>query len=107
VAIKTYIATSVMLYGVPDEHRAANGNCQYTIVVRAKNQKRVVELIGGGCTLAHLRDFCGIHLASDKHLAIPQKDEVIYYSVERAKQGYVGKWFEYEKKESKNTSKAP
>lgn len=79
--MKTYIANSVWLYGVEDRFRASNGNCQFTIVVRAKNQKRVAELIGGNCSLHHLQKFCGIRLASDAHANIPNRDNVIYYYV--------------------------
>jgi hypothetical protein len=93
---KTYLANSVLLRRVPDEHRASNGNCQFTIVVRAKSQKQVAELIGPGCSLGDLRDFCGIHEAGPKHASIPQRDGVIYYHVEHTKHGYVGKWFEYQ-----------
>ena len=95
--MKTYIANSVFLYDVEDRYRGHNGNAQFTIVARAKNQKRVAELIGC-CSLSHLRNFYGIHEASGKHAGIPKKDDTIYYFVENTKNGYVNDWFEYSPK---------
>jgi len=92
-AIKTYISCSVFLPDVPAAHRSSNGNCQYTAVVRAPTKKRVAELLR--TSYGQLVNFHGCHEAGSLHLAIPKKDEVIYYLVEHAKTGFVGKWFEY------------
>ena len=92
--MKTFIALSVWLSNVPDEHRASNGCCQYLIVVRSKSKKRVCELLD--CSYSHMNNFCGLHEDDQpKFTNIPQKDEVIYYLVEHTKHGYVNKWFEY------------
>lgn len=91
--MKTFISLSVFLFKVPKEHRASNNNCQYTVVVRAKTKKRVAELLE--VSQHALRTFHGCEIASPKHAAVAQKDEVIYYFVDSTKNGWVGKWFEY------------
>lgn len=93
--LKTYLANSVWLHRVEDKYRASNGCKQFTIVVRAPNQRRVAELIGGNTSLRHLRVYGGIHEASEAHSSIPTMDEVIFYHVEDTKHGYVGKWLAY------------
>lgn len=91
--MKTFISFSVWLSKVPSEHRASNNNCQYTVLVRAKTKKRVAELLD--VSQHSLRNFHGCEIASPQYTAIPQKDEVIYYLVDHTKNGFVGKWFEY------------
>lgn len=94
--VKTYIATSVLLNKVENRFRGNNGNYQFTIVVRATSQKRVCELIGGNCSLSHLRNFCGIReISHEPFVSIPKKDDVIYYHVEHCRSGYVDRWLEY------------
>lgn len=97
--MKTFICLSVFLSEVPKEHRAANGNCQYTVVVRAKTKKRVAELLEVSYHM--LNNFYGCHDCGDtEHAKVPQKDETIYYKVEMTKNGWVNKWFEYNPKAS-------
>jgi hypothetical protein len=90
--MKTYIVSSVFLFGVPAAHRGSNNNCQYTIVVRAKNQKRVGEILGQ--SVWSLRQM-GLHLAGPKHEEIAKKEEQIYYHPAHTRTGYIDKWFEY------------
>lgn len=35
----------IWIYGIPEKHRAANGNCQKHIAVRCKTKKRLVEIL--------------------------------------------------------------
>lgn len=91
--MKTYIASSVWLSRTDKRFHGNNGSRQFTIVVRAKSQKRVAELVG--VSLGDLRNFSGIHLASEIHASIPQRDEVIYFRAEHHGPEF-GKWFAYE-----------
>lgn len=98
--MKTFIANSVSLPNVPNEHRGNNGNCQFTVIIRAKSKKRVAELMSRpesvSSTYRHLRMFCGIHEARGEHLDIPKKDEVIYYQPGHTRTGYYAEWVEYQ-----------
>ena len=92
--IKTYLANSVLLRHVPAEHRATNGNCQFTIVVRSASHRKVAEMLGPGCSLHCLRSFYGIHVdEARRHIA--KKDETIYYQPGHTANGYIQDWFEY------------
>lgn len=42
---KVYIASSVVLHGVPDEHRAPNGCKQYFIVCKTTSKKRLAYIL--------------------------------------------------------------
>lgn len=57
---KVYIASSVMLPGVPKEHLAANGCKQYFIVCRTVSKKRLAYLLG--TTVKALTDY-GCHVS--------------------------------------------
>lgn len=100
--LKTYLALQVLLPHVPDAHSTPNGGKQYTILVRAANQREVAELVGG--TLRYLRVYGGIHEAPEAHgfhgehktAAIVKKDHVIYYQPGHTRSGYIGEWFEYQ-----------
>lgn len=91
--MKTYLANSMFLPYVPKEHLSNNNNCQFTIICRAKNQKKVAELLG--TSFSQVRNFGGIHVAAEQFQNIPQKDNTIYYHAEHTKTGYIDKWFEY------------
>ncbi len=81
---------------MPKEHVASNGNRQFTILVKAKSKRAVVELLGGGMTLHHLTGFCGCHVAPEelgfnkrrKVSDIVQEPSVIYYEHQQD-------WFKY------------
>ncbi len=96
--VKTYLANSVLLRHVPEEHRATNGNRQFTIVVRATSQKKVAEMLGPGCSLNCLRDFYGIHVDESRR-DIAKKDGVIYYQPGQTAHADIKEWFEYEDKD--------
>lgn len=42
---KVFFAASVSLYGVPPEHRAANGCKQFNVVCLTTSKKRLAELL--------------------------------------------------------------
>lgn len=88
--MNVYLANSVFLSKVPKEHRSLNGNCQFTVLVRAKSKKRVAEILD--TTYSNLDNFYGCHKASEQHLDIVKKDEVIYYDSDHR-----GAWIEYVK----------
>lgn len=90
--MKTYIASSVWLSRTDKRFHGNNGSRQFTIVVRAKSQRRVAELLA--TSLSTLRSFNGIHVAGEQHASIPQRDDTIYFRAERAPD--FGKWFAYE-----------
>lgn len=92
--MKVFISNSVRLSRVPSEHRASNGNCQYTTMVRAKTKKRVAQILG--CSDHILRTFYGcMPTDNPEKIAVVKKDETIYYHIGHTKNGYVDKWAEY------------
>lgn len=96
--MKTYIAGSVWLWGVPKEHVASNGSRQYTILIKAKSKRAICDLVGGALSLHHLNNFCGCHIAPERTGSgdkqrlvadIVREPGVIYYE-------YRQDWFRYE-----------
>ena len=96
---KLYIASSVLLPGVPDEHRASNGCSQFTILVRTTSVKRLCYILD--TSYSHLVTFAGAHVTpeEERHANIVPKDEIdqIYYRVEHTATGWLNKWFKYER----------
>jgi len=99
--LKTFIALFVFLNKVEDKYRGNNGNCQFTIVCRAKSKKEVARILADSDDerdinrTYHFLRTMGIHEASDKHKEIPQKDNTIYFQPEATKSGYYENWIEY------------
>ena len=101
---KLYVVNSAFLFDAPADHRASSGNCQFTVLVAAKNQKRVAELLGQ--SVSSLRRM-GIHETDgdigygDSHRAVAdivEKEDTLYYHAGHTHKGYVDKWFEYRPK---------
>jgi hypothetical protein len=100
---KLYLAMSVLLSNVPEEHRGANGCRQFTILVRSTSIKRVAYVLD--TTVGHLTNFGGIHVDyphADRISVVPE-DEIdqIYYRVEHCVSGARG-WFKYKRSESQD-----
>lgn len=91
---KVYIAMSVLLSNAPAKHWANNRNRQYTVVCKTTSAKKLAELIGGGTSEAHLRNMGVMASDNEKHAAICQKENTIYYQVEHPNPDG-GNWFEY------------
>jgi hypothetical protein len=91
--VKTFLANSVFLRHVADRFRANNGNCQYTILVKASSRKRVAELLD--VTARQLREYHGIMEVGTSHQGIALEDEVIYFNPEHTVEGYINQWLPY------------
>jgi hypothetical protein len=96
---KVFVALSVRLSDAPSKHWASNRNCQYTVVCRTTSAKKFAELIGSETSEAHLRHMGVMATDNEKHIAVCQKDDTIYYQVEPPNPDAF-KWFEYTPRQS-------
>lgn len=102
--LKTYLLSSVWLSHVPSGHASSNGGRQFTVLVRAKNKKDVVEILGGNKTLYSLNQMgfeerdendCLGYTEKVRIGDIVKKDRTIYYYLGHTKNGYGNQWLEY------------
>jgi hypothetical protein len=101
MSLKIYMANAVWLRNVPKKHASSNGARQFTILVRAKNQKEVAALVEN--SLGHLRKYGGMSVAPEKfgydeeHVPaeIVKKDHTVYYQPGATCSGWHLEWFEY------------
>lgn len=97
--MKIFIAYGIRLPQVPTEHLAVNGDCRFTILVRAATPERAAELIpdqvglrmSGWVRSAPVTLGLGCGNGLQKAAAVALKSEVIYYLPGPPVEG----WFEY------------
>jgi len=88
---------------VPKKYAASNGGKQFTVLCRTTSKRRMAHILGA--SLSHLISFSGAHETDqEKHTAIVQKDDVIYFHVERTATGWVDEWLEWERPDWVNKS---
>ena len=90
--LKTYLASSIPVWGVPKDHRGSNGNSQCTVVVRTTSQKRAAEILG--VSVRYLREYGGIQdRTGEKWDSVCLEDETAYYQPGCTRKGLVHDWF--------------
>lgn len=100
--MKTYLANSVWLDAVPEEHSSKNGNKQFSILIRAKSKKDVAKILNKSL---YTLNVYGLHSMDNqgsigfngehKFENILKKDNTVYYLVKHTVGGYLNQWFEY------------
>lgn len=109
--LKLFHANSVMLWTIPNHHRAENGSKQVNVLIRCATKRRFAELIGSVCVTTDKArtDSAYRHLSlygcwhevepgSARYTqldAVAVKPDTIYYNPwGHTVSGYVNEWFE-------------